>query len=56
MEEFFPKERSQEITARDLLKMDISNTSEQEFRRIVTSILDGLEENIEDMNETLLQR
>lgn len=53
MEEFSPKKRLEEITARDLLKTDISNISEQEFSRTLMRILGGLERSIEDTSETL---
>ena len=42
----FPKKKHQEeITARDLLKTDISKISEQEFRTTVIRLLAGLEKN-----------
>ena len=53
MEEFSPKEKSGDIIVRDLLKTDISNISEQEFRSIVTRLTVGLHKSIEDTRETL---
>ena len=47
------KKDQEEITTRDLLKTDISNISEQEFRTTVIKILAGLERSIEDTRETL---
>ena len=38
-----------------MLKTDISNISEQEFKTIVTRLLAGLEESIEDTRETLAE-
>ena len=43
----------EEITARDLLKKDISYLSEQEFRKTVIRILAGLERSIGDTREIL---
>ena len=43
----------QEITARDLLKADITNIYEEEFRTTVIRILAGLERSIEDTREIL---
>ena len=40
------------IIAMDLLKMDISNISVQEFRRTVIRLLSRLEKNIEDTRKT----
>ena len=47
------KKDQEEITARDLLKTDVSNISEQEFRTAVIRPLAGLERSIEDIKETL---
>ena len=47
------KKDREDITARDLLKIDISNISEQEFRSIVIRLLAGFEKSIEDTRETL---
>ena len=47
------KKGQEEITARGLLKMDVSNISEQEFRTTVIRLLAGLKKSIEDTGETL---
>jgi len=47
------KKDQEETTARDLLKIDTSNTSEQELRTTVIRILARLEKSIEDTRETL---
>lgn len=47
------KTDQEETTARDLLKMDISNASEQELRTTAIRILAGFERSIEDTRETL---
>ena len=43
----------QEIIARDLLKADITNIYEEEFRTTVIRKLAGLERSIEDTREIL---
>ena len=48
-----PKKDQEEITARDLLKTDLSNISEQELRETVIRIPSRLEKGIEDNRETL---
>ena len=40
------KKDQEEITARDLLKTDITNISEQEFKTTVIRLIPGLEKNI----------
>lgn len=47
------KKGQEEITTRDLLKTDISNISEQEFRTTVIRLQAGLERSKEDTRETL---
>ena len=51
---FSQKKYQEEITARDLLKTDISNISEQEFRITIIRILVGVERSIEYTRETLV--
>lgn len=48
-----PKKDPEETTARDLLKTDLSNLSESEFRITVIRILAGLETSIGNTRETL---
>ena len=49
-----PQTKGQEaITARNSLKTDLNNISEQEFRTTVIRILTGLEKSIENTRETL---
>ena len=45
------KKFQEEMTARELLKTDINNISDQEFRIIVIRLIAGLEKNIEDSRE-----
>ena len=54
MEEF-PQKNLQEITtANELIKNDLSNITEQEFRIIVIKLITGLEKSIEDSSRDLL--
>ena len=49
-----PQEKFREkITSRELLKTDIHNTSEQEFRITAIRLIAGLKESIEDSREYL---
>ena len=41
------------MTAKELLKTDINNTTEQEFRIIVIWLITGLEKSIEDSRESI---
>ena len=41
------------ITERELNKMEISNTFDREVKIMVTEILTGLEERVEDLSGTL---
>ena len=50
------KKFQEEMTARELLKRDINNIYEHEFRIIVIRLVAGLEKSIEDSRELLLQR
>ena len=50
-----PQEKFQkEMTARELLKTDINNISDQEFRIIVIRLIAGLEKSIEDSRESIV--
>ena len=42
-----------EMTSGELLKTDINNISEQEFRIIVIRLIAGLEKSIEDSRESI---
>ncbi|KAF0878630.1 LORF1 protein, partial [Crocuta crocuta] len=46
------KKFQEEMTAKELLKTDISNITEQEFRIIVIKLIAGLEKSMEDIRET----
>ena len=48
------KKSQEEITDRDLLKTDISNISEKEFRTVVIRLLAGLARSIGDTRVTLV--
>ncbi|KAF0881384.1 LORF1 protein, partial [Crocuta crocuta] len=48
-----PKKFQEEMTAEELLKTDISNISEQEFRTIVIKLIAGLEKSMENIRETI---
>ncbi|KAF0887377.1 LORF1 protein, partial [Crocuta crocuta] len=52
-EELSSKEFQEETTAKELLKTDISNITEQEFRTIVIKLIAGLEKGMEDIRETI---
>ena len=41
------------VTARDLIKTDISNMPDGEFKATILRILTGLEKHMEDIRETL---
>ncbi|KAF0879974.1 LORF1 protein, partial [Crocuta crocuta] len=47
------KKFQEEMTAKELLKTDISNITEQEFRTIVIKLIAGLEKSMEDIRETM---
>ncbi|KAF0885586.1 LORF1 protein, partial [Crocuta crocuta] len=47
------KKFQEEMTAKELLKTDISNIMEQEFRTIVTKLITGLEKGMEDIRERI---
>jgi len=47
------KKEQEEGTARDLIKPDISNTPEPEFKITIRRRLAGLEKSIEDTRESL---
>ena len=54
---YSPQKKLQEVaTANKLIKNDLSNIKEQEFRIIVIKLIAGLEKNIEDSRDLLLQR
>ena len=49
-----PQKKLQEVaTANELIKTDLSNTTEQEFRIIVIKLIAGLEKSIEDSRESI---
>ena len=50
------KKLQEEVTATELVKRDLSNITEQEFRTIVIKLTAGLEKGMEDIREALLQR
>ncbi|KAF0877292.1 LORF1 protein, partial [Crocuta crocuta] len=47
------KKFQEEMTAKELLKTDISNITEQEFRTIVIKLINGLEKGMEDIREAI---
>ncbi|KAF0887368.1 LORF1 protein, partial [Crocuta crocuta] len=47
------KKFQEEMTAKELLKTDISNITEQEFRTTVIKLIAGLEKGMEDIRETI---
>ena len=47
------KKFQEEMTARGLLKTDINNISEQEFRTVVLRLIAGLEKSIEYSRESI---
>ena len=49
-----PQKKLQEVaTANKLIKSDLSNITEQEFRIIVIKLIIGLEKSIEDSRESI---
>ena len=49
-----PQKKLQEVvTANELIKNDLSNITEQEFRIIVIKLIAGLEKSIEDSRECI---
>ncbi|KAF0886300.1 LITD1 protein, partial [Crocuta crocuta] len=53
MEELSSKKFQEEMTAKELLKTDRNNITEQEFRTIVIKLIAGLEKGMEDIRETI---
>ena len=52
-----PQKKLQEVaTANELIKNDLSNVTEREFKIIVIKLIAGLENSIEDGRNLLLQR
>ena len=50
----FPQKKLQEVaTANELIKNDLSNIMEQEFRIIVIKLITGIEKSIEDSRESI---
>ncbi|KAF0884120.1 LORF1 protein, partial [Crocuta crocuta] len=47
------KKFQEEIIAKELLKTDISNITEQEFRTVVIKLVTGLKKGMEDIRETI---
>ena len=52
MKDFIPKEL-EEVRARDLIRTDIDNMSEPEFKTTITRIIAELEKSIEHTRESL---
>ena len=52
MEEFTPKEEQEEVTVRDLIRTDISNMLDGEYKAIIVRILSGLRKSMEGSRET----
>ena len=50
------KKFQEEMTAKELIKTDINNITEQEFRITVIRLIAGLGKSIEDTENILLQR
>ncbi|KAF0878141.1 LORF1 protein, partial [Crocuta crocuta] len=48
-----PNKFQEEMTAKELLKTDISNITEQEFRMIIIKLNAGLEKSMEDIRDTM---
>ncbi|KAF0878314.1 LORF1 protein, partial [Crocuta crocuta] len=48
-----PKRFQEELTAKELIKTDINNITEQEFRTIIMKLIAGLEKSMEDIRETM---
>ncbi|KAF0872186.1 LORF1 protein, partial [Crocuta crocuta] len=48
-----PNKFQEELTAKELLKTDITNITEQQFRTIVIKLIAGLEKSMEDIRETI---
>ena len=48
-----PQKNLQEITANELIKKDLSNVTESEYRIIVIKLIVGLENSIEDRRESI---
>ena len=53
MEEFIPKERQEKVMAKDLIKADMSNMLDADFKATIISILIGLGKSMENTVETL---
>ena len=47
------KKFQEEMTAKELLKTDTNNITDQEFRIIVIRLITGLEKSIEDSRESI---
>ena len=50
------KKFQEEMTPRELLKTDINNISDQEFRIIVIRLIAGFEKSIEDRRESIAKK
>ncbi|KAF0884043.1 LORF1 protein, partial [Crocuta crocuta] len=48
-----PKKFQEELTAKELLKTDISSITEQDFRTIIIKLIAELEKSMEDIKETM---
>lgn len=49
----FPVEKESKMRARDLNKTEVSNMPAGEYKAMVIKILTGLEERVEDLNDSL---
>jgi len=47
------KKEQEKVIARDLIKTNISNMSDEDFKATIIRILAGLEKSMEDIRETL---
>ena len=47
------KKLQEEVTAKELIKTDLSSITEQEFRIIVIKLITGFEKSIEDSRESI---
>ena len=48
-----PQKNIQDITTNELIKKDLNNITESEFRIIVIKVITGLENSIEDSRESI---
>ncbi|KAF0878545.1 LORF1 protein, partial [Crocuta crocuta] len=48
-----PKKLQEELTAKELIRTDISSITEQDFKTIIIKLITGLANSIEDLKETM---